>query len=427
MQNNSSNNKPILIIGGGIIGLFTAYYLLGTGKKIIIIDKSDGVDGCSMGNAGMVVPSHFIPLASPGMIEKGLKWMFDSESPFYVKPRLSLSLLKWGIDFYKAATPKKVNEAMPALRDIGLLSKKLYKDLAAERQFEFCFEEKGLMMYCKDQHVLEEEIATAELANKLGIEAKIFNKNQIDKLEPELKPNVAGGVFFTGDAHLYPNELIKNLKKHLIQNGVEIKFNAHFEAIETFGNQISKVKISCLNAKETIEVDKVILATGSWSEEIGKKLGVNIPIQAGKGYSITQNQKSGKKLNIPSIFVEARVAVTPMADSLIRFGGTMEIGGINDKINLNRVRGILKSVPKYFSDYTIEMPSLDKIWYGLRPCSPDGLPYIGYSEIYKNLIINTGHAMMGVSLASGSGLLTSELVNSKSLSMNIEQFRVDRF
>ena len=425
MQNKIE--KPVVIIGAGIIGLFSAYYISKSGRKAILIDSSDGSEGCSFGNAGMVVPSHFMPLAAPGMIEKGLKWMMDSQSPFYVKPRFSWSLLKWGINFYKSANSKKVDLAIPALRDLGLLSKKLYKELNDENLFDFNFEEKGLLMYCKSQEVLDEEAHVAEIANKIGIEANVLNSDQINKLEPELSPNVAGGVFFTGDAHLYPNKLVKNLKQYLIAKGAKFIYNSEVVDFEIEDNSIEKVKIKKEDTYEIITCGEVVLAAGSWSELLARKLSLNLPVQAGKGYSVTEQQRVGKRINIPSIFVEARVAITPMDQTLVRFGGTMEIGGLNDKINLNRVKGILKAIPTYYPDYTVSLPTLDKIWYGLRPCSPDGLPYIGRINKIKNLIVNSGHAMMGISLASGSGKLIAELINNSKPSLDIQQFEVERF
>lgn len=425
MKNNIE--KPIIIIGSGIIGLFSAYYILKSGRNVVLIDSSDGSDGCSFGNAGMVVPSHFMPLAAPGMIEKGLKWMMDSQSPFYVKPRLSLSLLKWGINFYKSANSKKVDLAIPALKDLGMLSKKLYKDLHDENLFDFNFEEKGLLMYCKSQEVLDEEAHVAEIANRIGIEAKVLNSDQINKLEPEVSPNVAGGVFFTGDAHLYPNKLVKNLKKYLLENGTEFIYNSEVVDFEIEGDTITKIKIKKEHKFEIIACSEVVIAAGSWSELLAKKLSLNLPVQAGKGYSVTEEQKAGKNIKIPSIFVEARVAITPMDNTLVRFGGTMEIGGLNDKINLNRVKGILKAIPEYYPDYTVSLPSLDKIWYGLRPCSPDGLPYIGRINKLKNLIVNSGHAMMGISLASGSGKIVAEMIHNSIPCLDIKQFEVQRF
>lgn len=417
--------KPIAIIGGGIIGLFSAYYLLESGEKVVVIDKSSGNEGCSFGNAGMVVPSHFIPLASPGMIEKGLKWMLDSESPFYVKPRISLELMKWGLQFYKNSNQKHVDSSVPLLRDLGLISKLLYHDLA--QKLKYSYEEKGLVMYCKKQNTLDEEAHVAELANKIGIEAKVLDIKSIHKLEPEIRPEVAGAVYFPGDAHLNPTELIESLKKYLVDKGVVIKHNSEMINIQTVGDEITSLEILNDEQKEMLEVGNVVLAAGSWSGILGKMLRLNLPMQAGKGYSVSKSQVPNNEIFIPNILVEARVAITPMSGRFVRFGGTMEIGGLDSTINMNRVRGIIKSVPEFFPDYALDVPKKEEVWYGFRPCSPDGLPYIGHSGAYKNLFINTGHAMMGISLAPASGKLIAQQILGKKTEMDLNGFSAQRF
>ncbi len=425
------NKKEIIIIGGGVIGLFSAYYLSENGYTVTVIERSNGEDGCSTGNAGMIVPSHFIPLAVPGMIEKGIKWMFDAQSPFYVKPRLNLDLLYWGIKFYKAANNKQVEKAMPALRDISLLSKSLYETLAKKADFDFYFEEKGLMMYCKTEHSFEEEIEVSKQANVLGLSTKILTQKQVHELEPEVRPEVAGAIFYEGDAHLYPNLLIENLKKVLVKNGVKFLYNTDVVGINHERDNIKTIEINQneggVFVKKSLTVRELVVATGSWSPQLTKLLNLNLPMQAGKGYSLTNEQIAGKKLRIPSILLEARVAITPMSENLIRFGGTMEIGGINNNINMNRVKGIVGAVPQFFPNYQLEIPTKDKIWYGLRPCSPDGMPYIGRSKSYKNLIIASGHAMMGLSLAPATGKLVQELIDGQNSSVELSLYNPERY
>jgi D-amino-acid dehydrogenase len=419
------SQRPHVIVGGGIIGLFTAFYLLESAKKIVIIEKSDGEEGCSFGNAGMVVPSHFIPLASPGMIEKGLKWMLDSESPFYVKPRLSLELVKWGLHFYKNANQKHVDKSIPYLRDLGLISKSLYHGLANE--LKYSYEEKGLLMYCKKNETFEEECITADLANSIGLKAEILDSKAIHTLEPHIKPDVAGGIYFPGDAHLNPKELVKNLKGYLLNKGVEINYNAELTDFYENNGKIEKLKLTYKGEERLIEPETLTIAAGSWSGVLAKKLRFNLPMQAGKGYSISKNQVAGKEILIPNILVEARVAITPMSGSFVRFGGTMEIGGLDDTINMKRVKGIVKSIPDYFPEYDLPMPKQEEVWYGFRPCSPDGLPYIGASGVFTNLFINSGHAMMGISLAPGSGKLMSQIIIKEKPEMALEGFLPERF
>lgn len=417
--------KPIVIVGGGVIGLFSAYYLVEAGEKVMVIDKSSGDQGCSFGNAGMVVPSHFIPLASPGMIEKGLKWMLDSESPFYVKPRVSLDLLKWGLQFYKNSNQKHVDKSVPLLRDLGLMSKLLYHDLA--QKLNYSYEEKGLVMYCKKQSTLDEEAHVAQLANQIGIKAQVLDKKAIYDLEPEIRPEVAGAVYFPGDAHLNPTELIESLKKYLLEKGVVIKNSSELLSIQSTGDEITSLEVESNGQKETIEVGRLVLAAGSWSGVLAKIFRLKLPMQAGKGYSVSKSQLPSREIFIPNILVEARVAITPMSGKFVRFGGTMEIGGLDSTINMNRVRGIIKSVPDFFPDYTLDLPKKEEVWYGFRPCSPDGLPYIGKSNYFKNFFINTGHAMMGISLAPASGKLLAQQVLDKKTEIDLEGFSPQRF
>jgi D-amino-acid dehydrogenase len=428
---SAKQKAEITIIGSGIIGLFSAYYLSEKGYKITIIERNNGAEGCSVGNAGMIVPSHFIPLAVPGMIEKGIRWMLNAESPFYVKPRLNLDLLSWGIKFYQAANKTQVANAMPALRDISLLSKSLYQELSKKTEFDFAFEQKGLMMLCKNEHSFDEEIAVAEQANQLGIKAKVLNVSELHKLEAEVKPNVAGAIFYEGDAHLYPNQLMANLKEYLIKKGVAFIYETEVVGFEIENSEIKAIKIqqktNATEVPDILKIDQLIIATGSWSPILTKLLAINLPMQAGKGYSVTKNQINGKKLNIPSILLEARVAITPMANNLIRFGGTMEIGGINSTINMNRVRGIIKAIPNFFPEYPIEIPEKEEVWYGLRPCSPDGMPYIGRTKKYKNLIIASGHSMMGLSLAPATGQLVQQIVDNEPTTVKTDLYNIERY
>jgi len=414
-------SKKIGIIGGGIIGLSTAYYLTKAGHHVTILDKDSMREGCSYGNAGMIVPSHFVPLAAPGMIAKGVKWMFDSKSPFYVRPRLSADLLRWGYLFYKSATEEKVAKAIPALKELSLFSRSCYQELSRELPFDFGYQERGLMMLYKTEEAEEEEKETAHLAAKHGIDAQVLAPEEIQKLEPDVRVDARGAVFFPGDAHLIPQLLVFKMKEHLQELGVDLVANTEVVDFDLDNGLIQSVNTTGGH----YSFDEIILATGSWSGKVGKKLSLSLPMQAGKGYSFTLENVE-KNLRIPSIFIEARVAVTPMGQSL-RFGGTMEIVGVDHTINMNRVKGIVDSIPSYYPGMQVQLPSKDKVWHGLRPCTPDGLPYIGRVHNIKNLIVATGHAMLGLSLAPGTGRMISELVDEQPSSVSTSAFKVDRF
>jgi D-amino-acid dehydrogenase len=409
--------KRISVIGTGIIGLSTAYYLALEGYKVEIFDREDSENGCSYGNAGMIVPSHIIPLAQPGMIAQGIKWMFDSKSPFYVRPRLDADLFKWGWKFYKNATNHHVEESMPALRDLSLLSKELYKELDAKSN-TFNYEEKGLLMLFKTEKTAKDIIHEGQLAQKMGLEVDFLSRDEVNNLEKGTTTNVIGGVHFKSDAHLYPQRLIKFLKEELKRLGVTFYLNDEVVNVEVVNNSIRKI----VTAKRTYDTDEVILATGSWSPSLAKKIGTSISLLPGKGYSFTLFDRD-EKPSIPSILCEGKVAVTPM-DTTIRFGGTMEITHNADtKINRNRLQGIVNSVNEFYPNMKVQMPENNDVWYGFRPCTPSGMPIIARDKKINNLIFATGHAMMGLSLATGTGKVVTEIVANKKTSVSTKMFQ----
>lgn len=410
-----------VVIGGGIIGLCSAYYLQKSGYHVTVLERGDLKDNCSFGNAGMIVPSHFVPLASPGIVAQGIKWMFDSKSPFYVKPALSWRMANWGIKFIQHANQKNADHSAPYLRDLNLLSNNLYKELATQPGFDFALEQKGIIMYYKTDKVGEEEIHLAEKARSLGLDAEVLSAQQAQLLEPEVQMDIAGAVHYHCDAHLYPNKLMEQLIQFVTANGGVIKTNCSVTKIETENGNIK----NAVTANENFSADVFVVTGGSWLPELTKMVGINISLMPGKGYSITQNNPV-KKLNIPAILCEAKVAITPM-DGRMRYGGTMEITGINNTVNINRVKGIIESVPKYFPNLQVALPETKDIWYGFRPCSPDGLPYIGRSKKIKNLIIAGGHSMMGLSLGPATGKLVAELASGDSLSVKADAFDPERF
>ncbi len=411
--------KTIGIIGAGIVGLSTAYYLSRAGCHVTIIDKGELADGCSFGNAGMIVPSHFVPLAAPGMISKGIRWMFNSKSPFYVKPRLSTDLLRWGYLFYRHSTRDHIEKSAPALRDISLLSKSLYGEWKRNLPFNFGYHENGLVMMYQTEAAEHEEGETAIEANKLGIEARVLKADEVQALEPDVKVNVRGGVFFPGDAHMTPHVMVRELITYLRQQGVRIVTSSEIDSVDISNGRVCSVR----SGSQVFTFDEYVLATGSWSGLMASKLNLRLPMQAGKGYSFLVEQVE-KNIRVPSILLEARVAVTPMGDS-VRFGGTMEIGGINHEINSNRVKGIVEAIPKYYPEWKFGYPK--NVWHGLRPCSPDGLPYIGRLQSLPNVVVATGHSMMGMSLGPATGKLVSDLIQGRTLDMSVQAFDPERF
>lgn len=410
----------IIIIGGGIIGLSSAYYLSKQGHHITVLDKGDITDNCSFGNAGMIVPSHFVPLAAPGMISQGIRWMFDSKSPFYVKPSLGGGLPAWGMKFLRKATAKHVADSALPLRDLSLLSKQLFEDLAKEPDFEFELRNKGILAFYKTEKAAEEEAHLAKRAIELGLDMAVLNKAECEALQPALKLDVLGAVHYRCDSHLYPVKLMRCLLDYLEKSGVEIIRNQEVTKINTSAGRIT----SLFTGDKEWKADQYVLAAGSWSPAVAKLLNLNVSMMPGKGYSFMEVEPL-QRIHIPALLCEARVAITPM-NGQIRYGGTMEIAKINSKVNRNRVEGIVASVPRYFPDLKPKMPDIQDVWYGFRPSSPDGLPYIGRSTKLGNLVVATGHGMMGLSLGPATGLLVSQILSEQKPEMDLQPFRPER-
>ena len=413
--------KNVLVIGGGVIGLSSAYYLHQSGHKITVLDKDGFTDNCSYGNLGYVCPSHFIPLAAPGIIWQGLKWMFNSRSPFYVQPSANLSLVDWGLKFMRSATKKNVAASALPLKEIALFSQEEYSKWDQLAHFNFAFERKGLLEIFQTDKVQHHAAETVEAGKKLGLDVELLNERGLQEMEPQTTINAKGAIYFKCDSHLYPNKLMASLKNYLTQQGVQL-IKGEVTGFEKSKGTVTKV----FTADKPYEADEIVIATGSWSREIAAMLNTKIPLMPGRGYSFTL-ENSPYQLNRPAILAEGRVAITPMDGNKMRYGGTMEIVSTKTPPRYHRVEGIVKAIKDFLPDFNIKMPPQEKIWHGFRPTSADGVPYIGRIKKYTNVTVATGHAMLGLSLGAGTGKLVSELINEQKPSVDLKAFEVERF
>ena len=411
----------VTIVGGGVIGLCTAYYLHKEGYEITIVDRNNITDGCSFGNMGYISPSHFIPLASPGIISQGLKWMLSPSSPFYIKPRLNWDLLHWGVTFWRNANTKKVKQNIPPLNNLLQLSRELMNDLKKEFNGSFTMIEKGCWMLYKNSSTGDHEKHLAEEAGELGLKTVVCNAVQVQDREPEVEVNVAGGVLYLDDCHIDTAKFMGVLHQYLTNGGVKFLLNSEVKQFERNNDQVTAI----ITDQTKIGTDELIIANGSWMPQLAAMLGIKILMQPGKGYSSVYSELE-KNLHYPSILVDDRAATTPI-DRWLRIGGTMELSGHSDTILPKRVMAIYQAFKKYYPSMNIQPPTPEKTWFGYRPVTPDGLPYIGRHRKYENVLFAGGHAMLGVSAAAATGKLVNEMMSSRPTSIDIAAFDVQRF
>ena len=416
------SERHVAIVGGGVIGLFCAWYARQSGFKVSIIERgAPGHDCCSLGNGGMIVPSHIEPLAAPGMATMALKSLFTPDSPVRVNPRMDLRFLRWGLDFLRSASPEHVRRAGPLLRDFSLLSRSCYLDLAETGRNDFAFVPSGMISLANTELGLEHECNAAEAAQRLGIEARVVTPPQLRQLEPTLHFHSVGAVHYPLDARLVPQRLVAFLSEELQAQGVQFLWNTEALGWRSANNRVEALRTS----RGELFADEYVLAAGCWTPRTLLGLRLRLPVEAGKGYSITLPQPRRLPTH-GAMLSEARIAVTPMGTAL-RFAGTMQFSGIDARIDTRRVRAMVKAIPEYLPDFQTADFAAVSAWAGLRPITPDGLPFLGRSARYENFVVASGHAMMGVSLAPATGLIVSELLTGRPTSLPLALLRPERF
>lgn len=411
--------KEIVIVGGGVIGLCAAYFLHERGHAVTVIERGNFTNSCSTGNAGMIVPSHFVPLAAPGIIPLALKWMFNPESPFSIRPRLSRDLLHWCWRFYRAANRSHVRQSAPLLSELNQRSRDLYQAFAD--QLSFGYQPRGLLLLCRSEQHLQQEAEVAQQAPALGMKAEVLSRSETERLDPGITMDVAGAVYYPGDAFLTPHQFLLALRDYLEAAGVSVQGEQTVQHFVSDGNRIRGV----VTDQRSYEADEWVVATGAWSAQLLRPLGIKLPLLAGKGYSVVVPHPPVTP-TVCSIMTEARVTLTPMTHG-VRLAGTMEMVGLDQRINRRQLQGIFKAIPRYYPQFADTDFEQLEVWTGLRPCSPDGLPYLGRVAPYANLTVATGHAMMGQSLGPITGQLVAQVVTGENPTLDIRALRPGRF
>lgn len=415
-----------LVVGGGVIGVCAAHSLLEAGWRVTLVDQADIAAGSSYGNAGLIVPSHSIPLAAPGVWIQGLRWMADPESPFYIKPRLDWQLCRWLWQFRQACRADHVERAVPVLRDLHRRSLGLYRELARIPGLDFDFRETGVLLVAHTDAAMAGIHHEAEILSRAGLPAAVLDGAGLRALEPALSAGIVGGAHFASDALLRPDAFVRGLAGHVLARGGEIRRDTEVLGFRTEGRRV----VAAVTTRGRLDVDEVVLAAGAWSAGLATGLGLTLPLQPAKGYSVTYRVPGtapGPRLRMPLLPAEAKFAITPMGDWL-RLAGTLELAGFDLSIARRRVEAIVRGARPYLAPGVLgDHLELVEIWRGWRPVLPDGLPAIGRPARYDNLVMATGHAMIGMSLGPVTGQLVAELVAGKPVSADLGLLQPDRF
>ena len=415
------DKTDVLIIGGGAVGVCAAYYLREAGYEVTLVERGEIGSGASHGNMGLVVPSHSVPLAAPGVVSQGLKWMFKPDSPFYIKPRLGPSLVRWLWAFWKASSEGRMRKAIPLIRDLSLRSLALFEELNGLDGVDFDYHQRGVVAVHRTREGLEEGEEERHLLSSYGLEIDKLSPDGLAEALPGLELNALGGLHFRQDAHLTPSKFVRSLAAYIERLGVTVHTG---EEVTGFTKERGRIAVTH-TTRGDIAAEVVVLTAGSWSAGLGKLAGIPLPIQPAKGYSVTLRRPSGWP-EMPFMLSESRVAVTPMGDTL-RIGGTLELAGMNLAINHRRVSAIVNAVSGYLPSFDIGSYEIVETWCGLRPCTPDGLPFLGRVPDLRNLVVAAGHAMIGVSLGPVTGKLVRQIVAGERTDIDIDLLVVDRF
>jgi D-amino-acid dehydrogenase len=413
-------SRAVVVIGGGVIGAACAYHLLKAGWQVTVLDRGGFGRGCSHANCGFICPSHILPLAGPGAGWRAFKSPFKMNSPFRIKPRINFALWSWLWRFARRCNERDVLAAAHAIQPLLERSRRLYDEIIRNEALDCEWETRGLLFAFLTKQAMEHYGETVKLQQEhFGLEAKCIDAAELAEMEPALKPGLAGGYWYTGDAHLRPDRLMSEWRRVLESRGAGI-----IEGCEvTHFVQDSGKAMAVATNQGRFAADAFVVAAGAWTPFLQRELGCRIPIQPGKGYSITM-PRPARCPQYPLIFEEHRVAVTPM-QSGYRLGSTMEFAGYDTSIHPRRLN-LLRDAARHYLHEPLCEPVLEE-WYGWRPMTWDSVPIIDRAPALSNVIVAAGHNMLGLSMAPATGELVAELLGERKPGLDPKPYSLARF
>jgi D-amino-acid dehydrogenase len=412
-------HADVTVIGAGVIGAACALELAEAGLKVAVVDRGAVGHGCSYGNAGWITPCFALPLAMPGMMRKVVPWLLDGDSPLHIQPRASGALAWWLGRFLRSMNESSLRRSVAALTELSHYSLREYERLNEESRGSLELQRRGLLLVAATEDGLGYAVREKELVGEHGIPGEELGEREARELEPAVIGDIRGAVYFPQEAHVEPLKAVRALMGRAQSYGTRVFPNAEVFDFRTSGGRISALRTT----RGWLETDHVVLAAGTWSRTLGRKLGLRIPVLGGKGYAAVVAPFAPAP-HIPMMLVEKKIAVTPR-DRSIRLAGTLELVDRDDGFSPRRFDAILRGA----ADYLAVPPDVEvrEAWRGLRPCTPDGVPVIGKADSYANVTVATGHQMLGLQTAPATGRLVADLVLDRAPAFDPTPFRVRRF
>lgn len=415
----SERQADVLVLGGGVIGLACALHLLRAGRSVVLLERDRVAAATSHGNCGTITPSHAAPLAMPGMVGQALRWMLRPDAPFHVALRLDPALFGWLLKFARRCRNDVFERTLAVKAPLLRLSRQVIEALIHREGLDCGFETLGTLNVYRDAHGFEKSMELARMLDAHGLPVRTLDAAACRQMEPMLRSDIAGGHFNPGDAHLRPERYGAELARVVRALGGHIHEGTPVTGFRTESGRIVEVE----TANGAFRGHDVVLALGSWSPLLARRLGLRIPIQPGKGYSITYTRPA-RCPRIPMTFKERAVCVTAWQDGY-RLGSTMEFSGYDTTLNRTRLTALKRGAAEYL-DLPEGLREVER-WYGWRPMTHDDLPILGRSAKLQNLVLASGHGMLGVTMSAATGLLVSELIAQRPPSLDPAPFAPNRF
>jgi D-amino-acid dehydrogenase len=392
----------VAVIGAGAVGVAAAHELARRGADVVVIEARDraGVE-CSYGNAGLVAPSHCIPLAAPGLLRRVPGWLRPGGA-VYIRLRPSLSLARFGAELVRSCGRDRMLLGLRTLRDLTRASRDLFEDLTADG-FDFGYRRDGVMNVCVSVRAFEALREDVDLLRREGFDSEVLGPHEAREREPALREGLAGAVYWAEDGHCDPGRFVAELAGAAERVGARFRLSTRVTGFACGGDgSITGVETTA----GILRPRTIVLAAGSWTLPLARLAGTSIPLEPGKGYHV-HLPEGAPQLRMPLIFQESVFAATPMNGAL-RLAGTMEFVGFDSGGADRRAPRLLEHARSYIAG--LDSPGRFETWSGLRPCTPDSLPIVGRSGRVPNLLFATGHAMLGLTLAPVTGQAVADLV-----------------